>query len=129
METKIRKFIRNTPEDNLKTFLINFNLDLPEDFKWLNSSKHYHNLLFTSICNCKDDQKQNLFESIERIHNMEDELGQAALCAMVGRNDNFLDLKSEYARSIWVYINHPEKFKKAEYHSSLDYKRNSTTPI
>lgn len=125
METKIRKFIRNTPEDNLKAFLINFDLNLPEDFKWHSKNKNYFNDLFTSIWDCNDNQKQDLFDGIERIHNMNDELGQNALCAVVASNDNFLNLKGEYARTIWVYTNHPEKFKIAEYHASHDYKRKS----
>ena len=61
METKIRKFIKNTPEDNIKDFLFGYNLEFPDDFEWKAKSKNYHNQLFSSIRNYEDDKKQNLF--------------------------------------------------------------------
>lgn len=123
METKIRKFIKHTPEDNIKDFLMSYNLNFPDNFKWQNNGQKYCNSIFSSIWN--SDKNQDLFESIERIHNMSDELGQSALCAVIGGNDNFLNQKGEHARSLWVYSNHPEKFKTAEHHACLDYKRKS----
>jgi hypothetical protein len=105
METKIRKFIRNIPEDNVKDFLIGYNLEFPDDFEWKAKSKNYHNQLFSSIRNHEDDKKQNLFNGIERVHGMSDELGQNALCCVVGNNEIFLDQKSDHARSLWVYSN------------------------
>ena len=128
MQTKIKKFIRNTPEEDLKSFLNNFELDLPKDFRWKNGDRKYHNQLFNSIWNFNDnDRREHLFEVIERIHEMVDELGQAALQAQpeIGCNDNFLSLKSENSRCIWALQNHPLEFQKAEYCASSDYKRKS----
>ena len=125
METKIRKLIRNISEDKLRSFLINYNLDLPENFTWECKSKNYYNILCASIWNYEDDNKQNLFDSIERIYDMSDELGQNALCAVICNNETFLDQKSDYARSLWVYLNHPDKFRTAEHYASHDYKRKS----
>ena len=99
MQTKIKKFIRNTPEEDLKSFLNNFELDLPKDFRWKNGDRKYHTQLFNSIWNFGDNaQKEHLFEIIERIHEMVDELGQAALQAqpVIGCNDNFLSLKKVF---------------------------------
>ncbi len=128
MQTKIKKFIRNTPEEDLKSFLNNFELDLPKDFRWKNGDRKYHNQLFNSIWNFNDnDRREHLFEIIERIHEMVDELGQSALQAQpeIGCNDNFLSLKSENSRCIWALQNHPLEFQKAEYCASSDYKRKS----
>lgn len=125
METKIRKFIKNTPEDNIKDFLFGYNLEFPDDFEWKAKSKNYHNQLFSSIRNYEDDKKQNLFNDIERVHGMSDELGQNALCSVVGNDEIFLDQKSDHARSLWVYSNHPDKFRTAEHFASNDYKRKS----
>lgn len=132
MQTKIKKFIRNTPAEDLKSFfnpndLNPYELDLPEDFKWQNNGKKYQTSLFNSIWNISDDHKANIFDIIERIHGMVDELGQAALQArtVIGNNDNFLSLKSENSRCLWALQNHPQEFEKAEYCASLDYKRKS----
>jgi hypothetical protein len=127
MQTKIKKFIRNTPEEDLKSFLNNYELNLPEDFKWQNNGKRYHTELFNSIWNISDNFKLNLFEIIERIHAMIDELGQATLQAQpsIGSNDNFLSLKSEHSRCIWALQNQPLEFQKAERCASSDYKRKS----
>ncbi len=128
MQTKIKKFIRNTPEEDLKSFLNNFELNLPKDFRWKNGDRKYHTQLFNSIWNIGDnDHREHLFEIIERIHEMVDELGQAALQAQpaIGCNDNFLSLKSENSRCIWALQNHPLEFQKAEYCASSDYKRKS----
>ena len=113
METKIRKFIKNTPEDNIKDFLFGYNLDFPDDFEWKAKNKNYHNQVFSSIRNYEDDKKQNLFNDIERVHWMSDELGQNALCSVVGSDESFLDQKSDHARSLWVYSSHPDKFRTA----------------
>ncbi len=125
MQNKIKKLISQTPAENLKPFLDSYNLDLPQDFNWQNDSRKYHSQLFNSIWNAHEDHKSTLFELIERIHEMVDELGQAALHAEVGSNDTFLSLKSEHARCLWVLQHHPDKFHKAEYCASLDYKRKS----
>jgi hypothetical protein len=128
MQAKIKKLIRNTPEEDLKSLLDQYNLNLPEDFKWQNNGKKYHTQLFNSIWNINDEEiKTRLFEIIERVHEMIDELGQANLQARpaIGSNDNFLNLKSEHSRCIWALQNHPQEFEKAEYCASLDYKRKS----
>ncbi|MBU6141061.1 MAG: hypothetical protein KGP29_05875 [Proteobacteria bacterium] len=127
MQAKIKKLIRNTPEEDLKSLLDQYELNLPEDFKWRSDSKKYQTQLLNSIWNISDDHKANLFEIIERIHEMVDELGQAALQARqaIGNNDNFLNLKSEHSRCLWALKNHPQEFEKAEYCASLDYKRKS----
>ncbi len=127
MQTKIKKFIRNMPEEDLKPFLDGYDLDLPKDFKWQKDSKKYHSHLFDSIWNVKDEHQANLFEIIERIHEMIDELGQAALHSQptIASNDNFHNLKSDHARCLWAIQNHPLEFQKAEFCASSDYKRKS----
>ena len=127
MQAKIKKLIRSTPEEDLKSLLDQYELNLPEDFKWRSDSKKYQTQLLNSIWNTNDDHKANLFEIIERIHEMVDELGQAALQArpVIGSNDNFLSLKSEHSRCLWALQNHPQEFEKSEYCASLDYKRKS----
>jgi hypothetical protein len=127
MQAKIKKFIRNTPEEDLKPFLDGYGLDLPKDFKWQKDSKKYHSQLFNSIWNVKDEHQPNLFEIIERIHEMIDELGQAALQSqpLIASNDNFHNLKSDHARCLWAIQNHPLEFQKAEFCASSDYKRKS----
>lgn len=123
MQNKIKKLIRQTPAENLKLFLRNYNLDLPEDFRWQNDNKKYYSQLLDSILNSKD--KSTLFETIERIHEMVDELGQSALQVEMGRNDNFLSLKSDHARCLWALQHHPEKFQKAEHRASHDHEKES----
>ncbi len=127
MQAKIKKFIRNTPEEDLKPFLDGYDLDLPKDFKWQKDSKKYHPQLFNSIWNVKDEHQPNLFEIIERIHEMIDELGQAAIQSqpIIASNDNFHNLKSDHARCLWAIQNHPLEFQKAEFCASSDYKRKS----
>ncbi|MBU6339293.1 MAG: hypothetical protein KGQ36_04885 [Rickettsiales bacterium] len=128
MQAKIKKLIRSTPEEDLKSLLDQYNLNLPKDFKWQNSGKKYYTQLFSSIWNLDDEErKTHLFEIIERVHEMIDELGQAAIMARpaIASNDNFIALKSEHSRCIWALQNHPQEFEKAEYCASLDYKRKS----
>ena len=127
MQVKIKKFIRDTPEEDLRSFLDGYDLDLPKDFKWQKDSKKYHSQLFNSIWNVKDEHQPNLFEIIERIHEMIDELGQAALQSqpIIASNDNFHNLKSDHARCLWAIQNHPLEFQKAEFCASSDYKRKS----
>lgn len=127
MQVKIKKFIRDTPEEDLRSFLDGYDLDLPKDFKWQKDSKKYHSQLFNSIWNVKDEHQPNLFEIIERIHEMIDELGQAAIQSqpIIASNDNFHNLKSDHARCLWAIQNHPLEFQKAEFCASSDYKRKS----
>lgn len=128
MQAKIKKFIRNVPEEDLKSFLDGYELNLPQDFKWQRDNKKYHSYLFDSIWSINNEERKiRLFEIIERIHEMIDELGQAALHSQpaIVSNDNFLDLKSDHARCLWAIQNHPLEFQKAEFCASSDYKRKS----
>ncbi len=128
MQIKIRKLIRNTPSEDLKSFLGQYELNLPQDFKWQDNNKKYQNQIFNSIWNLdNEERKSHLFEIIERVHEMIDELGQATLQEIpaIANNDNFISLKSEHSRCLWALQNHPQEFEKAEYCASLDYKRKS----
>ncbi len=128
MQAKIKKFIRNIPEEDMKPFLDGQGINLPEDFKWQITGKKYHSQLFNSIWSINDEERKiRLFEIIERIHEMIDELGQAALHSQpaIASNDNFLELKSDHARCLWAIQNHPLEFQKAEFCASSDYKRKS----
>ena len=126
METKVKKFIRNTPEEDLKNFLIsNDFIEVPEDFKWDGKNRKYHASLFGMVWGCEDAKKQNLFDTIDRVHGMSDELGQNALCSIAGNDEIFLDQKGEYARGLYMHQKFPEKFRTAEFWVSHDYKRKS----
>ena len=126
METKVKKFIRNTPEEDLKNFLIsNDFIEVPEDFKWDGKNRKYHSSLFGMVWGCEDAKKQNLFDTIDRVHGMSDELGQNALCSIAGNDDLFLDQKGEYARGLYMHQKFPDKFRTAEFWVSHDYKRKS----
>jgi hypothetical protein len=126
METKVKKFIRNTPEEDLKNFLIsNDFIEVPEDFNWDGKNRKYHASLFGMVWGCEDAKKQNLFDTIDRVHGMSDELGQNALCSIAGNDKIFLDQKGEYARGLYMHQKFPEKFRTAEFWVSHDYKRKS----
>jgi len=128
MQAKIKKFIRNVPEEDMKPFVNGYEVKLPDDFKWQISDKKYQSQLFNSIWNLdNEERKAHLFEIIERIHEMVDELGQAALHSQptIASNDNFLELKSDHARCLWAIQNHPLEFQKAEFCAASDYKRKS----
>ena len=125
MQTKIRKLIQQIPADNLRPFLENYDLNLPKDFKWKNDHKQYHVELHNCIWNIHEDHKPSLFEAIERIHEMTEEWGQAALCAEIGKDNQFFSLQSDHARCLWVFKNHPEKFLRAEQCADLEFKRKS----
>ena len=126
METKVKKFIRNTPEEDLKNFLIsNDFIEVPEDFKWDGKNRKYHASLFGMVWGCEDAKKQNLFDTIDRVHGMSDELGQNALCSIAGNDEIFLDQKGEYARGLYMHQKFPDKFRTAEFWVSHDYKRKS----
>ncbi len=127
MQEKIKKFIQNTPKEDLKSFLDGYDLNLPKDFRWRICDSKYNNELFHAILNISDDQKDQLFEIIERTYEMTDELGQVSLQSqpLTGSSNNFLSLKSEISRCIWALQNHPVEFHKAEYHASCDYQRKS----
>ncbi len=94
MQTKIRKLIQQIPADNLRPFLENYDLNLPKDFKWKNDHKQYHVELHNCIWNIHEDHKPSLFEAIERIHEMTEEWGQAALCAEIGKDNQFFQFSS-----------------------------------
>jgi hypothetical protein len=125
MQPKIKKFIQNIPEETLQSFLNDYNLELPEDFTWQRNSVKYQKHLFNAIWGSNDNQKPTLFDIIERVHEMTDEVGQNNLHSLIGNDEKFLNLKSEYERSLWVLKNYPRKFQEAESQASFDYQRKS----
>jgi len=66
MQAKIKKLIRSTPEEDLKSLLDQYELNLPEDFKWQNNGKKYHTQLFNSIWNISDEEIRDCLKSFFR---------------------------------------------------------------
>ena len=79
MEVKVKRFLRLTPKNHLKSFLKNYDLQLPQDFKWEHQGQKYYDPLLNSIWNIESEKQQHLFDIVERIDNMKDELGQSTL--------------------------------------------------
>ena len=77
----------------------------------------------------EDNKKQNLFDTIDRVHGMSDELGQNALSNIASKDEAFLNREGGYARGLYMHQNFPEKFRTAEFWVSHDYKRKSISAL
>lgn len=117
-----RGFIRRTSRDALRSYFDKRNLRLPDDFDWTEPQPALGKALIAAIETMSDVDRTRFNIDAERVTDMADEPGQAALTNIV-TDETFNNLKSAYDRALWVFLDVPKKFARAEQVRYADERR------
>ncbi|MFN7754786.1 MAG: hypothetical protein ACK5O9_02955 [Holosporales bacterium] len=120
----VHSFIRCTPKELLKECCEQCAPDIAATHDWKSgNSKKTAEALTEAFATSSREQYAAFKQTAERVTEMTDSLGQAALQACVRNFDTFRSLTNAYARATWAFLHEPTAFRRAEEIHYLDYRR------
>jgi hypothetical protein len=110
----IPKLVRNAPREGLQEFLDAQECTLRERLRSFGPGDDYAGPLLQAVDELSDEEHARLTDNVDRVIQMVTEVGQSALLSVV--QDRLLaeELENAYARSLWVFLNEHNSFRRAE---------------
>ena len=120
----VHSFIRHTPKDLLKECCEHSAPDIAAAHDWKSGSfKKSAEALTGAFATASREQYAAFKQTAQRITEMTDSLGQAALQACVRDLDRFRSLANAHTRAAWAFLHESNAFRRAEEIHYLDYRR------
>ncbi|WP_397541670.1 hypothetical protein [Roseovarius salis] len=112
--TALSALLRKTPGEGLREYFDRPEIGLPAEIDWTVRDADLPGPLMSAIEEMSRTQRDRVVNDAERVTALTDAPGQAALYS-VAEDPAFLDgLANPHARSLWMFINAPDRFRHAE---------------
>ncbi len=109
----IRNFIRRTSAAGLREYFTSQQIAIG-GVDWSQDHATVAKNIIQLVDHLDPEDKARLRVDAERIYEMADEIGQAALLSVVSDVASYSELDSAVERSRWVYLHEPDNFRHAE---------------
>ena len=119
----IAKLIRNAPRETLEAFLDAQQPSLGEQLRSFGPHDDYAGPLLKAVDELSDEDHAGLTVNAERVDQMATEAGRTALLSVVDEQLFVMELENDYDRSLWVFLNEPQSFRRAEETRYTDERR------
>jgi hypothetical protein len=119
----IVRFIHNVSKESLQNYLDSKFKPISNNIDWCNPENQILDYVIEVLNGLKQEEFTSIYNDVERISEMTDELGQSALLSLMGNIEHYLSLKNGYDRALWVFLNNYELFCQAEAIRYTDYYR------
>src|SRR5690606_38514447 len=110
----IAKLTRNAPRDSLEAFLDAQQCPLGARLRSVGPEDDYAGPLLKAVDELSDEEHARLTVNAERIDQMATEAGRTALLSVVDEQLLVMELENDCDRSLWVFLNEPQSFRRAE---------------
>ncbi len=112
--TALSALLRKTPGEALREYFDRPEIGLPAEIDWNGDDAALPGPLMSAIEKMSRSQRDRVVNAAERVTALTDGPGQAALYG-VAQDPAVLDgLANPHARSLWMFINAPDRFRHAE---------------
>lgn len=112
--TAIASFLRKTPVTRLQDYFTAGGFTSLSPIDWTQSEPDVIEPLIKAVDGMSDDEKQRVVINAGQVSALADEPGQNALQNVVIDRAMFDTLEGANNRSLWVFLNEPDQFRKAE---------------
>jgi hypothetical protein len=110
----VAKLIRNAPRDALGAFLDAQQCPLGEQLRSFGPEDDYAGPLLKAVDDLSDEDHARLTVNAERADQMTTEAGQTALLSVADDRLLVMELENPYDRGLWMFLNEPHSFRRAE---------------
>jgi len=110
----LNRLIRNTPVPSVRAFFSNLAVELIPPVNWSAPEPDVVQSLLRSVDEMDDMALANARIDAERVTKMADEAGQTALYSVVGNRAQLDTLGNAHDRALWLFLNDPTRFLRAE---------------
>ncbi len=109
----VRNFIRHSSAQGLQEYFTNKNIAV-SGVDWSQDQATVASNVIQLLDHLPAEDQARLRIDAERINQMADEIGQAALLSAVTNTSQLSQMESALERSRWVYLHEPDRFRHAE---------------
>jgi len=110
----VAKFIRNTSAASLRVYFERVGIDVPINFDWDGPEPEVVRPLLRVVTEMEETALARMVNDAERVTNMVDEAGQTALYSVIEDRTQLDDLGNTHDRALWMFLNDPTGFLRAE---------------
>jgi hypothetical protein len=112
----VARFLRHTPIPALRAYFQASAIGLPDTVDWAASDGVLVRLLLAAVEDLDEAERVHVLVDAERVTQMAEESGQAALFAVSPNYHQWPigSMESNHERTLWVYLNDPTAFRHAE---------------
>ncbi len=114
MSAAVHRFIRFVPVQNLQDSFVAYAPQIAANTDWKQDDKKLRRSLIKSVESATDKELATILANIERIDEMSDEIGQAALLSAISNKTLFSSLPDPHTRADWALRHEPDAFFRAE---------------
>jgi hypothetical protein len=110
----LAKFVRSAPPAALRDYFRQENISIPGAIDWSASGSRFVQPLVNAVENMDEIRRSHIRNDAERISNLSDEAGQAALYSVVTQRESLDLLENGSTRALYVFLHDSEAFRRAE---------------
>ena len=110
----VTTFIRNMPASSLQAYFNHTGITLPSPIDWSAPEPEIARVTLRLVDEMNDEDRARVVNDGERVSALADDAGQTALYSVIDDRTIMDDLANGHARSLWMFLNEPVRFRHAE---------------
>lgn len=110
----VASVIRKTPVSTLRSYFDTRRIDMSHSVNWQGHRTPMAKRLIKAVENLKKDSYGIVATEFERIQEMTDEAGQAAIAGIIQNPSDLLSLENGHDRAMWLFLSNENGFRRAE---------------
>jgi hypothetical protein len=110
----LHRFIRSVSPYDLRNHLAQSGIPLPENLNWDAAGEEFTQGFLKAVEQLTEQELVQLLADIDRVSDMTDEVGQAALMALADWRDRLRNIDGAHRRAHWLYVQSRDAFRQAE---------------
>lgn len=123
--SKLYRFVRSVSPQDLHSHLSQSDIPVPANLNWDAPAEEFSQGFLKAVDELPEQKLIQLIVDIDRISDMTDEVGQAALMALAEWRDRLGTIDSAYQRAHWLYVQSRDAFRQAEETRYADENQNA----
>ena len=112
--SNLYRFVRSVSPQDLRTHLSQSDIPVPANLNWDAPAEEFSQGFLKAVDELPEQKLTQLIADIDRISDMTDEVGQAALMALAEWRDRLGQIEGAHRRAHWLYVQSRDAFRKAE---------------
>jgi hypothetical protein len=112
--SNLYRFVRSVSPQDLRHHLTQNGILLPANLNWDASAEDFSQGFLKAVDDLAEQERIQLLADIDRISDMTDEVGQAALVALPEWRERLATIDGAYHRAHWLYVQSRDAFRQAE---------------
>jgi hypothetical protein len=110
----VTSFIRNMPASSLRAYFDQTGIKSPTPVNWDAAEPEVVRGALRAVDKLDDEARARVVNDAERVSGLADDAGQTALYSVVENRETLDALANGHARALWMFLNAPVLFQRAE---------------